>query len=143
MINLGQKRICPICKQRIGLFEKIKKIELINGKEGTTHYKCFISSLGESPEFKAAIKNAQINQIKECLKIKAYCTYSPKELTELGFSEKDIEKMIANNYNEMIRLVKYSNGELLKMGLPISEIKKIREMYKKMEEFYLKNGKRK
>lgn len=135
--------ICPICKEKIGFFSKKKKIELIDGKEGYVHYNCFIKNIQGSPEFNRTIKNVKINQIKECLKSKAYCTYTPKELEELGFLEKDIEKMVANNYNEMIRLVKYSDKELIKMGLPISEIKKLRGVYQKMEKFYLKNGKRK
>ena len=131
--------ICPICKEKIGFFLKKKKIELISGKKGYAHYGCFIKNLQESPEFNRTIKNMKINQIKECIRTKTYCKYTPKELKELGFLEKDIEKMVANNYNEMIRLAKYSDKELIKKGLPISEIRKLREVYKEMEEFYLKN----
>ena len=132
---LFKKMICSICKEKIGFFEKKKEIKSISEKRAYAHPNCIIKNPKGNTEVNEAIKNVKISQIKECLKTKAYCTYTPTEIAELGFSEKDIEKIVGNNYNEMVRLVRYTNTELLKMGFPMSEIKNLRNIYRKMENF--------
>ncbi len=40
-----------------------------------------------------SIKEVQRQQVKEALKIGAYCVYSSKELKELGFTPKEIKQI--------------------------------------------------